>query len=613
MRTDKNWRLLGQGLAVLTLSATLAACGGSSDASSGDRGTASFLVSVTDTSYPHQEATSAFSLVVTSQTFQPSALSFGAETVGMTTVTQLISATNSGSTPLMVSGVAITGMDSADFSQSNDCPGSLVVHQSCHIRVVFSPHLSGLRSASVTLGGSESAAMTGSGLALASAFYVAPAGQGGSDANPGTLVAPFLTLTKAQSAMQASAGATLTTYIRAGIYSPSAITCGISNGPCGLILGSSDSNETWAYYPPDGINSAILDGGASGPSTGLGSIIYLRGGVTGVTIRGLQFQHCDWTCIAANGASHIAIVQNLFHDGYYGGSTTSGWSQPEGGPESSEGAINCEGNCQYWSIVNNAIHDFAGFGVIVEPGQTVGGGSILGLLVSGNVVYNTCTGFADCGAIYCEDQAGGGTCTFTDNFVRDGNPGFAGYAGYGSAYYLDGCASNSTLSGNVATGRNGSMIVFVHGGYDDTISGNLFDLATTATYAVALQTNGSFTCAGSNDMHGNVIAGNAFVSGGGGGGWGIDAIPTQPAIHNNDYFAYAGSVPSHLGINDVTVNDTNPLNVDPALSLCYQVAPSSPLYAVPIVLPPLVMGWGPPGYVIPKGGTPPSYPSPTCN
>ena len=40
MRTDKNWRLLGQGLAVLTLTAALAACGGSSDASSSDSGAA---------------------------------------------------------------------------------------------------------------------------------------------------------------------------------------------------------------------------------------------------------------------------------------------------------------------------------------------------------------------------------------------------------------------------------------------------------------------------------------------------------------------------------------------------------------------------------------------
>ena len=40
MRTDRNWRLLGQGLAVLTLTAALAACGGSSDASSSDSGAA---------------------------------------------------------------------------------------------------------------------------------------------------------------------------------------------------------------------------------------------------------------------------------------------------------------------------------------------------------------------------------------------------------------------------------------------------------------------------------------------------------------------------------------------------------------------------------------------
>jgi hypothetical protein len=46
MRTDKNWRLLGQGLAVLILSAALAACGGSSDVSSSDGAAAGFGTSV---------------------------------------------------------------------------------------------------------------------------------------------------------------------------------------------------------------------------------------------------------------------------------------------------------------------------------------------------------------------------------------------------------------------------------------------------------------------------------------------------------------------------------------------------------------------------------------
>src|ERR1022692_4343061 len=41
MRTDRNWRLLGQGLAVLTLTAALAACGGSNDASSSGSSAAS--------------------------------------------------------------------------------------------------------------------------------------------------------------------------------------------------------------------------------------------------------------------------------------------------------------------------------------------------------------------------------------------------------------------------------------------------------------------------------------------------------------------------------------------------------------------------------------------
>jgi hypothetical protein len=76
------------------------------------------------------------------------------------------------------------------------------------------------------------------------AFYVAP---NGNDNNTGTMAAPFRTLEKAQVAMRRSY-TIKTTYLRAGTY-PRANE---------LTLTSRDNKETWATYPGDANNSAVL-------------------------------------------------------------------------------------------------------------------------------------------------------------------------------------------------------------------------------------------------------------------------------------------------------------------------------------------------------------------
>src|SRR5690348_15438 len=94
---------------------------------------------------------------------------------------------------------------------------------------------------------------------LAPGFYVAT---NGNDHNPGTLSQPFATLARAQEAMQGSS--IKTTYIRGGTYKPAPIagSCmnGKGSGSSVQLKRGADEGETWSVYPPDGYNSAILDG-----------------------------------------------------------------------------------------------------------------------------------------------------------------------------------------------------------------------------------------------------------------------------------------------------------------------------------------------------------------
>lgn len=76
--------------------------------------------------------------------------------------------TNTGSSEVVISNIALTGANAADFSQSDTCGSSLAAGANCTINVTFTPSQPGPRSASITItdnttGSPQSAALTGTG------------------------------------------------------------------------------------------------------------------------------------------------------------------------------------------------------------------------------------------------------------------------------------------------------------------------------------------------------------------------------------------------------------------------------------------------------------------
>ena len=83
----------------------------------------------------------------------PTLLNFGNANVGSSSPGQTVTLTNSGTIPLSISNIALTGTNANDFTQTNTCPGgtnTLAAKVSCTISVTFSPTTSGARSASLT-------------------------------------------------------------------------------------------------------------------------------------------------------------------------------------------------------------------------------------------------------------------------------------------------------------------------------------------------------------------------------------------------------------------------------------------------------------------------------
>jgi hypothetical protein len=595
-----------------------------------------------------------------SVSFNPTFLTFPTQGVGAPSAAQTVTMTNSGSVSFPLSGIAITGANPGDFSETNNCPSSIVVSASCQISVTFQPMASGPRTASVVVsatgGGTYTVSLSGTGV---TAFFVAT---NGSDSYPGTLSQPFATLGMCQSAMRTSS-TTKTCYIRAGTYTGSGIGyntfTATANGFSvteALYLTSSDNGETWSYYPPDGYNTAIFDGnagsgGANCPQDSIGSGVQ-RGiygeGVNNVTINGLQFRSFCFAGISLRGgteavagcmpssvgpAANNLIENNIVHDIFSATAQCGGSSNWAGGV----GAIEIEGNAQSNTITHNVVYNETGMGIRAGI-SGASGDDISGLTVSYNITYNTSTAYTDSGAIYVGQDTTATNIKVLYNYVNTfGVYGCSGTPSPGqcvNGYYNDDGASNITRIGNVALGGSGTCF-FSHGGSRLTDSGNICDLGNVSR-ATAYSSHGWIIANGPNDTgsasdQNNIVITSASTCAGSSNQCALqnNGYSGTLTIGLNDYWNYNASGNGWLNAGAINNGDTSPNNVDAfgnSTTRCpggninswgYYIPPGNAVFSAPVSFPPQPSGWatpgfwGPPGYVVPHFGTAPSY-GPTC-
>ena len=98
----------------------------------------------------------------------PTSLNFGSQVLGTQSAVQKVTLTNTGSLPLVINSIAVTGADGSDFPEQNNCGSSLAVGASCTIGVAFAPTQLGPRSAAVTISdngeGPQSVSLSGTGV-----------------------------------------------------------------------------------------------------------------------------------------------------------------------------------------------------------------------------------------------------------------------------------------------------------------------------------------------------------------------------------------------------------------------------------------------------------------
>jgi hypothetical protein len=466
-------------------------------------------------------------------------------------------------------------------------------------------------------------------MTVSAQFYVAT---NGSDSNPGTLASPFATLGKCQTTMRGST--TKTCIIRGGTYSTLpkvTLNSGVAPTKTLLMLTSADNGTTWQYYPSDGYNTAIFDGGNT--STGSTAMcqntaladygIWIEGG-SNITVNGFVFQNFTFGGVAlhggtdffgnwfptgnlGSGAADSDLIENNIIQGIHDGAPSgSGVCTFPSNSTSGGGGVATLGRVTNLHVAHNVVRNTLGQGMDFQAFST--GDNMSGLTLTNNFVDNANTTVNDSACMHIYNYAGGTSqgamtsATVTNNYLHD-----CGEVGAGRGLYVDDGGSHVTATGNVVSGHMHVCFNY-HAGNNNLFYGNICDLGNGAlgTQKIVQYQDGAF-CTGSGCMANNVWRNNIVISKASitMGGYSIFLSGSTPLIAESDL--------SHAYGTGAVTDSASVSTSDPQLSgWTYTLPSTSPAYNFPVSFPQQTVGWGsvgfwgPPGYVLPKTGTPPS-------
>ncbi|BBI99716.1 hypothetical protein FGKAn22_14090 [Ferrigenium kumadai] len=126
----------------------------------------------TTTAAPLAAQQVAVTLIVPTSSLTPATpFAFAAQAVGAASAPQVATLANTGATPLSVTSISISGVNAADFAQTNTCgvlPASLPIGTAgtCSIDVIFTPKTAGTKNATLTVvdgGGTHTITLSGTG------------------------------------------------------------------------------------------------------------------------------------------------------------------------------------------------------------------------------------------------------------------------------------------------------------------------------------------------------------------------------------------------------------------------------------------------------------------
>lgn len=200
-------------------------------------------------------------------TLSPASLNFGNQTVGTPGAPQNATLTNDTTGSLTITGISVTGADSGDYSQTNNCGTSLGTGTSCMINVTFKPSATGTRTATLTVTDSDpsspqTTSLTGTG--TQPAVTLSPASLNFGNQPVGTSSAPAMATLTNSTANAATITGISITGANSGDYS--------QTNNCGTSLGAGASCSMSVTFTPTAAGSRtatlqVTDSGPGSPQT----------------------------------------------------------------------------------------------------------------------------------------------------------------------------------------------------------------------------------------------------------------------------------------------------------------------------------------------------------
>src|SRR2546429_48120 len=115
-------------------------------------GTRTGTLSVTDNaSGSPQKAALTGTGVIAAVNLAPTSLNFGKIPVGTTSTPMTVTLSNTGTGTLLISSMALTGPNPADYAQTNNCSSSVDPGANCTITITFTPGTTGNRNATLAI------------------------------------------------------------------------------------------------------------------------------------------------------------------------------------------------------------------------------------------------------------------------------------------------------------------------------------------------------------------------------------------------------------------------------------------------------------------------------
>jgi sugar lactone lactonase YvrE len=219
--------------------------------------------------------------------FSPTSWSFGNQVVSTSSTAESITVTNPGNASLTISSVTITGTNSGDFSQTNNCSTVAAGSGSCTIQVTFTPSATGSRSASISVsdnasGSPHTVSLSGTGTAPQISFSPSSWGFGNQLINTSS-TAESITVTNPGTATLTVSGVSITG-TNAGDFS--------QTNNCSTVAAGSGSCTIQVTFTPSAAGSRSASISVSDNASGSPHTVALTG--TG-TAPQISFSPSSWS------------------------------------------------------------------------------------------------------------------------------------------------------------------------------------------------------------------------------------------------------------------------------------------------------------------------------